>query len=270
MSNKENKYIFYFLLYYLMCTAYGWGQNVIPNAGFEVWTPADTQSSWLFPSFWEQNHKKTLRSTESWQGLYSISISGDSKNPDSVYTRMGFKGKPESVKGYVKSSPPLTLCQFYIRLEGNDSFGNPILVAEGSGMIGSNQNQWENWRIPLIYLSEIPVVRARISLSTDPRSQDSTKMVYVDQLSFSSGLISNELTQLQSPFLFYPNPGDGLIYHNLEENFNYSIINPFGKFIQIGQLMPKKPILIENIPNGIYQIVIEGNITRTYKYILNR
>lgn len=211
-------------------------QNVIPNSGFEVWVSADSAQSWVFPSGWQQNSKRTLRTQTAYQGNFGVSLKQndwEGKNTDSLFIRMGFKGRPEGLKGFLKLERP---CRIMMRLEGQDSLGNPITIALADTIWPAINLSWSEFSLPFRYIHSESAVRIWLSFSAVPAMGDTLHSVFLDQLSFFKGVTALENITDNSIKIF-PNPSHGIV------NMPSGLIGETVEIYQInGQIVDEIPI----------------------------
>ncbi|MFZ4740851.1 MAG: T9SS type A sorting domain-containing protein [Bacteroidales bacterium] len=255
----------------------------IPNSGFENWTGNE-------PEGWDN-----LNSLTSTLSIYTCQ-KGTPGNPGASYIKLITKTVPlvgvvpaialsgkldkttfQPKSGFAYNQRPTAITGNWQYMAYNNDQGfiaiaftkwNTITNIRDTlsttyyvlpGMVMS----WANFNIPITYTSPSNPDTCLIVLSASSVSSPvANSYLYIDNLNFSLQTSLKENKNTIGNLKIYPNPVMEELKIELSENknytvFKYSIINSLGEIIQNSTNMHQNRIKTSNLPNGIYQIIIE-------------
>jgi len=257
----------------------------IPNSGFENWTGNE-------PEGWDN-----LNSLTSTLSIYTCQ-KGTPGNPGASYIKLITKTVPlvgvvpaialsgkldkttfQPKSGFAYNQRPTAITGNWQYMAYNNDQGFIAIAFTKWNTITNNRDtlsttyyllpgmvmSWGSFNIPITFTSPSNPDTCLIVLSASSVSSPvANSYLYIDNLNFSLQTSVKENNNAIGNLKIYPNPVMEELKIELPENKNYtvfkfSIINSLGEIIQNSTNMHQNRIKTSNLPNGIYQIIIEIN-----------
>lgn len=174
------------------------------------------------------------------------------------------ENQPTSVNGYFKFNPQESGYFELTVLLVNEENGIRSVVGVGvyySDDMGMKYkaDAFQTFEMPIYYLSEMPATEIIFMAMVDTEDLEPTVFpeLYLDDIVIEYGAVSlDEMTSTQNTTI-YPNPSNGKIRINCENNSHIQIINPLGQIVkEINNYTPNTNIEIEK--SGVYFVKTNG------------
>lgn len=268
----------------------------IPNASFENW---DTVSQVVNPSFWQSlnlpnttlANKMAIYGSPGTAGSKYLKLTSQKFN-NKLYTGMITSGKMDSVtleplSGFPFTNRPGAIVGKWqhMVMGGNQGFVLVLLTKWNSNTLKRDTiaytktklvdmaMAWEDFEIPLDYVSSDLPDSCIIQLSASGNLPKQSDYLWVDELAFSG--TAGTLTLAKDDLIqVYPNPFHSSIQVKIDSQLkikNIELINSVGKQVASTEvIIGNQWIIDENIPSGNYFIRIESDNNQVNYYQLNK
>ncbi len=274
------------------------------NSGFEEWSPSGNPPpfNWEFPTDWTANNAATefisagvRKSTDSYEGAYAAELStliifGE------IVPSVLVNGN--GIINYIESTVNIITAGHEIENAVEKISGSYKFIATSPGDSAEVVLITKKYNVALSKIDTIEIVKKRLPPTTDyttfeleilfgtdlpdslilafystnPASPLEGGVLFVDDISVGVVGLKEEVDQ--QPFVFYPNPSDGLVTIELDQNFkektDLSIIDITGAVVYLDKFAGgTKKINLSGFTKGVYFIQISTSTsTQIQKLII--
>ncbi|MCB2221623.1 MAG: T9SS type A sorting domain-containing protein [Bacteroidetes bacterium] len=252
---------------------HSYAQDIIPNGGFENWAGFNVPAQWQTTNQFMPPGIFTIQKSDSaFEGNFAMemeTIDLDGMLVPGVATLgileigsthggIPFTARPLSLSGYVKHPSQGDEVMLYIEFLKNGS-----TIGSGFWSTTDSIGSYSLFQAPITFFSSEDPDTMNITILTDPFGPGSK--LYIDGLKLNYPLTEISSKKENENLRIYPNPATNHITVSLEHAAVHSIRIIDMKEVEIKNIKvnehEKMKINVENLPHGLYFLIIETDQT---------